>query len=485
MIPLKQAVIYARYSSDKQTEDSIEAQVRACREYAAQKGLHVISIYADEAISGAGAKTASRAQYQRMLRDCRKGTFDIILIHKYDRIARNLGEHVNLEKRLNDLDIQLIATAQDFGISKEAKIMKSLVWAMSEYYLDNLSEEVQKGHKETALKALHNGGYPPFGYDVVNQHYVINEIEALYVKKIFQAAVECRGFTDLIREMELAGIRGKRGKVIRYPQIYEILRNEKYTGVYVYSPKEEKRRTDRREKPNAIRIENALPVIIDKAQFMEVQKIMTQNKQVGKKAGYLCSGLVYCECGAKMHGMKSKRKGHEYEYFYCSARCGASVVHMEDVDNAVLKYLHDLLSKENQIKVAEAMRNYKGNEAERVKDFNTILNRKIQEKQAQYDSLMDNLTAGALPPAVLEDIGNKLQEIKTQIETLKKTEPPKDFTTEQVQAWLESIKAQPDREAVRLLVERIDVKKDKEKTVFNIQSTLNTVLGNNGCGGRI
>ena len=482
---MKQAVIYARYSSDKQTEDSIEAQLRACRDYAAVNGLYIIDTYIDEAISGSGAKTASRAQYQRMLRDCKKGIFDMILIHKYDRIARNLGEHVNLEKRLSDLDIQLIATAQDFGTSKEAKIMKSLVWAMSEYYLDNLSEEVQKGHKETALKALHNGGYPPFGYDVVNQHYVINEIEAMYVKKIFQAAFERQGFTDIIREMELSGIRGKRGKVIRYPQIYEMLRNEKYTGVYAYSPKEERRRIDRRDKPNAIRIENALPIIIDKAHFLEVQKIMAEKKQTGKKAGYLCSGLVYCECGAKMHGMKSKRKGHEYEYFYCSARCGAPVVHMEDVDKAALKYLRELLSKENQIKIADAMRNYKGNEAERVKDFNTILKRKIKEKQDQYDSLLSNMASGALPPAVLEDIGNKLQELKTQIETLKNTTPPKDYTTEQVQAWLESIKAAPDREAIHLLIERIDVEKDKEKTVFNIQSTLNTVLGNIGCGRRI
>ena len=180
--------------------------------------------------------------------------------------------------------------------------------------------------------------------------------------------------------------------------------------------------------------------------------------------------------------MKSKRKGHEYEYFYCSARCGAPVVHMEDVDKAALKYLRELLSKENQIKIADAMRNYKGNEAERVKDFNTILKRKIKEKQDQYDSLLSNMASGALPPAVLEDIGNKLQELKTQIETLKNTTPPKDYTTEQVQAWLESIKAAPDREAIHLLIERIDVEKDKEKTVFNIQSTLNTVLGNIGCG---
>ena len=124
------AVIYARYSSDKQTEDSIEAQVRACREYASKKDILILDIYSDEAISGKGSKTASRTQYQKMLRDCDKGLFDTILIHKYDRIARNLGEHVSLEKRLSSKGISLVAVAQDFGSSNEAKIMRTLMWSL-------------------------------------------------------------------------------------------------------------------------------------------------------------------------------------------------------------------------------------------------------------------------------------------------------------------------------------------------------------------
>ena len=301
---MQNAVIYARYSSDKQTEDSIEAQVRACREYASAKDYKVVEVYVDEAISGKGSKTASRVKYQKLLRDCKKGIFSVILIHKYDRIARNLGEHVNLNNKLQEQGITLIATAQDFGTSNEAKIMRTLMWSLSEYYIDNLANEVKKGQKETALKGLHNGGYAPFGYDVVNQKYVINEMEAEYVRRIFNAAINRKGFTDIIKELSERGITGKRGKPIKYTQIYEMLHNEKYTGVYMYSTKEEENRVDRRTKPNAIRIENALPIIIDKAQFDEVQKIMKERKQTGMKSNYLCSGLVYCECGSKMHALK-------------------------------------------------------------------------------------------------------------------------------------------------------------------------------------
>ena len=227
---MQTAVIYARYSSDKQTEDSIEAQVRACREYAAAHSLSVIDVYIDEAISGKGSKTANRRQYQRLLRDCNKGLFSVILIHKYDRIARNLGEHVNLEAKLKDKEIQLIATAQDFGQTNEAKVMRALMWSLSEYYIDNLAQETKKGLRETALKAEHTGGLAPFGYDIINKKYVINDLEALYVRKIFDTAQARFGFTDIIAEMAAAGITGKRGKPIKYPQIYEILKNEKYTG---------------------------------------------------------------------------------------------------------------------------------------------------------------------------------------------------------------------------------------------------------------
>lgn len=200
------------------------------------------------------------------------------------------------------------------------------------------------------------------GYDVVDQQYVVNELEAAFVRKIFEAARERRGFTDIIREMEVAGIRGKRGKPIKYPQIHEMLRNEKYTGVYLYSPKMEKDRGQRREKPNAIRIENALPVIIDRAIFMEVQTIMNERKQTGRKADYLCSGLVYCQCGAKMHVLNTNRKGHNYPYYACSAKCGAHMLKMEDVDKAAMKYLHELLSEENQRTIADAMRKYQAGE---------------------------------------------------------------------------------------------------------------------------
>lgn len=193
------------------------------------------------------------------------------------------------------------------------------------------------------------------------------------------------------------------------------LANEKYTGAYLYSPKMEENRGKRREKPNAIRIENALPVIIDRATFMEMQTIMNERKQTGRKADYLCSGLVYCRCGAKMHALKTHRKGHKYIYYACSAKCGAHTLQMEDVDRAAIKYLHELLSEDNQRSIAKAMREYQAGEGSRMEEFWAVLQKRVGEKQSQYEALMKNLSSGELPAEVVADIGAQMKQLKGEI----------------------------------------------------------------------
>jgi len=367
--------------------------------------------------------------------------------------------------------------AQNFGTTNEAKIMRTLTWAMSEYYIDNLADEVKKGLKETALRGLHNGGYAPFGYDVIDQKYVINEIEAEYVRRMFQAAANREGFVPLLKEMEDRGINGKGGKPLKYCRIHQMLSNEKYTGVYLYYPNGGKRGEGRNEE-NAIRIDNAIPAIIDKNLFWEVQDVMSKRKQTGKKAGYLCSGLVYCECGAKMHGMKSSSKNYEYFNYYCSAKCGATGVKMADVDSAATNYLRELLSDDNQKQIAASLHRFHAGEKNKTDDFNKAIKKRMDEKQKEYDTLMNNLKSGVLPAPVVESIGQQMEELLSEIEALRETPPPRDFTTEQITAWLEALKTVADDKAMRLLIERIDV---ISKTEFSITSTLGAVLGEIGC----
>ena len=476
-------VIYARFSTDKQSNASIDAQVRACREYAATHDIYISKVYSDEAISG---KTAQRADYQRMIKAAQKGEFSVILIHQYDRIARNLAEHVSLEQRLKEWNVELIAVQQDFGHSKESKIIKPILWALSEYYIDNLAVEVKKGMRETALKALHNGGYPPFGYDVVNQQYVINKIEAHYVKRLFDAAINRSGYKDILKEMTDAGIKGKRGKPIKYTQVYEMLRNEKYTGVYLYTQKEEYNRENRRTKENAIRIDGGMPQIIERDKWEKVQEIMKSRKNVGRNRNkYLCGGLVYCgNCGSKMYAGTRTSKGHEYQSYTCAKSCGIGSVSVKEVDDAVKDYLKLYLSDEIMEAFTLAIYEYIKLQDQETKEFNRQIQKQINEKKRQYDSLMNVLSSGNLSTAVIKSTGDRMDELLKEIETLKTAQPPRYFSPDQIYNWLQEIRNNPDDEAIRLFVDKITITKNPTTTI-SIETKLNEVVGNIGCGGTI
>lgn len=94
------AVIYARYSSESQREESAEAQIRACMQYAAIKEYSIVKTYVDKEISGKGTKVKKRLEFQKMMKDSKQGLFGVVLIHKYNRFARNMRDHVNYEQPL-------------------------------------------------------------------------------------------------------------------------------------------------------------------------------------------------------------------------------------------------------------------------------------------------------------------------------------------------------------------------------------------------
>ena len=445
--------------------------------------MEIYKIYSDEAISGTEEKTDARQQYQKLLADARRHCFEMILIHKYDRIARSLEEHVRLSAFMKKEKIPIVAVAQNFGDSIEGDFAKQMMWVLSEYYSKNLSKETKKGHRELALKGLHNGGVPPFGYDVVDRHYVINETEAAYVRRMFDSVIKRQPHTQLIEELKSEGIRGKRGKFLSYPSIYEILRNEKYTGTYLYSIDEEADRMDRRTKPNAIRIDNAFPAIISKKTFKEVQEIMDSRKMKGKHSDYLCRGIVYCTCGAKMHATVWRIKGGRKHVYRCKDDCGMKPIPMELVDKAATDYLREFLSPEMQLKIAAFLRNYKNHQSDARSGFEAARKKQITEKQATYDNLMKNMMSGVLSPEVMKDINDRMTAIKGEIETLEKAEPPKDYTMETILEWLESIKKAPDQRAVELLIKKITVSRENNKTDFKIESNLKSVCVEMVAGG--
>lgn len=197
---MQRAVIYARFSSDMQREESIDAQVRACSVYAKSKGYIVVGKYADEAKSG--RDVTKRDAYNQMLADAMEDKFDIIIFHKIDRNSRNELNYFVFKDKLERLGIRYEYAAQPIdALSPEGQMMETMMVGMAAYYSRNLAKETKKGLNENAYKALFNGGCPPLGYKIVDKKYVIDEQEAAAVRLIFELYLKGQGYAAICRTL--------------------------------------------------------------------------------------------------------------------------------------------------------------------------------------------------------------------------------------------------------------------------------------------
>ena len=303
---MQRAVIYARFSSDMQREESIDAQVRACKAYAKNKGYIVVDTYADEAKSG--RDVTKRDAYNQMLADAMEDKFDVIIFHKIDRNSRNELNYFTFKDKLEKLGIRYEYAAQPIdALSPEGQMMETMMVGMAAYYSRNLAKETKKGLNENAYKALFNGGCPPLGYKIVDKKYVIDEQEAAAVRLIFELYLKGQGYAAICRELSAKGYTTKAGKAFAKNSLHDILCNEKYIGTYTFNKiprKKGGRNSHAAERPeDFISIENAFPAIISKDDWALVRAKMDRNRHRAAsytaKEKYLLSGKVFCgHCGS-------------------------------------------------------------------------------------------------------------------------------------------------------------------------------------------
>lgn len=180
---MKNAVVYARYSCDSQTEQSIEGQLRVCQEYAEKHNIQIVETYIDRAISGT---TDNRPDFKRMLKDSDKKLWNYVLVYKFDRFSRNKYESVIHKKHLKDNGISVVSAMENIPDTPEGIILESLLEGLNQYYSAELSQKVKRGMRETRLKGNYQGGNRPYGYDIVNHKLVVNDEEAKIVQYVFK-----------------------------------------------------------------------------------------------------------------------------------------------------------------------------------------------------------------------------------------------------------------------------------------------------------
>ncbi len=146
---MKNVVIYARFSSDNQREESIDAQLRACRNYASSNGWIVVREYCDRGITGT---SDNRPEFLQMIEDSKTGNFEFVIVHKLDRFSRNVQQTLGYISELRDNGVELKSVIEQFDDTPEGEFMRNTMSNISQFYSRNLSREVIKGLKEMHIK---------------------------------------------------------------------------------------------------------------------------------------------------------------------------------------------------------------------------------------------------------------------------------------------------------------------------------------------
>jgi site-specific DNA recombinase len=296
------AVIYARYSSHSQRDESIEDQVRVCREAAARAGDAVIHVYADRATTG--TTTAGRAAFAEMLSDSERRSFSRVWVYKLDRFARNRYDAATCRSRLKRNGVEVVSATEGINDGPEGIILESVLEGMAEYYSANLSQNVKRGMHGNALRCMHNG-VTVYGYDHgPDGRFVVNEDEAAVVRRVFEEYDSGMGMPEIADG--LAARRTRRGGPFRVQTVSSMLRNEKYKGVYSFKD---------------VRVEGGVPAIVDAELFDRVQRRLgSRSRQRGTvdRMSYMLTGKLVDVDGNRYRGRSGHGKnGRKYSYYEC------------------------------------------------------------------------------------------------------------------------------------------------------------------------
>lgn len=299
------AVIYARYSSHGQTEQSIEGQLHDAYDFAAREGYTIVGEYIDRALTG---RSDNRADFQRMIADSAKHQFSVVLVWKLDRFARNRYDSAIYKAKLKKNGVRVVSVKENLTDSPEGIILEGMLESMAEYYSANLSVNVKRGQRETLAKGRFCGGPVPLGYKAIDGKLVPDEKTVPLVRYIFERYASGVPKKEIVNELTQRGIKSPRGAALSATSFQSMLANPVYVGKYTRA---------------GVIYEDCAEPILTQDLFNRVQLRLAARKRspaaLKAKEEYLLQGKAFCgHCGAKMTGESGKSGSSNVVYYYYS-----------------------------------------------------------------------------------------------------------------------------------------------------------------------
>ena len=346
----KIGVIYARFSSHAQREESIEQQVACCQAYAQRKGLNVSGgVYADFAMSG---RTDKRPEFQRMMADAEAGKFDYVICWKTSRMGRNMMEALTNTYRLNQCGVACYYTEEDFSDDAAGRFAQRSMMNVNQFYVESMSEDIRRGIEYNASQCRVNGPVT-WGYKRGEDgKYAVDPEKAPIVREIFRRVAQGELYMDIARDLNNRGIRTRGGGEWNKGSFHRMLKNEAYIGVY---------------KHGKYRTEGGVPPIIEREVWEEVQEIISQpaKRGAGISGDFILTGLLFCgDCESAMVGISgTSRSGKQYHYYSCNRQrltheCDRKPIPRDVLEETVLNAVYEAMDDDVIHWMVDATVNY-------------------------------------------------------------------------------------------------------------------------------
>lgn len=461
------AVIYARYSSHNQREASIEDQIRVCSEEATRKGDTVIRTYADYAKSGTNVE--GRPEFQRMIAESKRGDFEKVYVWKLDRFARNREDAIVYRGRLKLAGVRLVSATEPIAETPEGILMEAIIEAMAEWTSSNLSENIRRGLEGNALKCHHNG-CQCFGYDLGSDGlYHVNEDEAEWVRLAFKMYAAGKPTTEIAKAFE--PIRTRFGNPWTKNTIADLLRNEKYAGVYKFGTH---------------RVEDGVEPIVSKELFSMVNAHLGKPKHDHYE--YPLSGVLFDAEGRRFVGSYGTGKSGKKYYYYRVQETGESY-RREVLDEAVNRAVSQFLASDESLRdaIADAVVQVQGEALSDDIKLAESLRARLEETDRKIANLYDLVAMRGASKALADKI-DALEEEREAIslEVLEAERMAPRLDRDMVLAFLNAIVGEEAPPVVvRAFVSRVVVDGDYLTVTFTFKKANPAPGEGDGCSTRV
>lgn len=394
------AVLYARYSSDKQREASIDDQLRVCHDYCDGRGIEIVGTYADYALSG---KTDQRPEFRRMVANAPES--DLVVVYMFDRFSRDRYDAIIYKRQLADCGVRVVSATEPTDRTPEGQLQEGMLEVIAAYYVADLARKTRRGMEGNALQAKDNG-YRIFGYrtDPETRRYVIDEAEAEIVREVYGRAIGGDSMYSIAKDLAGRGWTTSTGAPVDYNWVNRVLKRRAYTGVYSWS---------------GIEVEGGMPVIIDSDTFSAAQSVPKRKPRANEHfAVYRLSGKLYCGlCGCPMHGYSGTgKKGKRYHYYGCKedGGCGRRGVRRELVEDSVAEAVLDITADEERMRgvarrIVEARRDLGGGG-----DIG-----QLEDRIAQLEKEQRNIAKAISKGIVNDEIAARNDDVKRELAVLR------------------------------------------------------------------